>query len=352
MSDVSKSRCFVTYETRFSGRLNATPGLAVLIASLGKHMPDIPLLILHTEPCDNLKEFAAQFGPPCEFRRVDQDKYRSWYGKPNAILTALDLGYDRVCWVDTDVIFTRDCTNMLFPKEKSILRITQEASTPHCVPERHVAIFGSHPVVPLGTSVSSAIICATRWHRKVLELWSDVMRDKGPSLEMRWDLFHGDQEYLETVLMNVGDEKVQIHPLINNIEHLHCIRGQFRAFLKLLFMPKSPIVHCSPYKSWWPLDRPFEHGVRGFLDCTPYTIEARRFREFISRLDGCAFLDWLRPSTARSKICLCLPPWTLVSPLIWYLIFAKLFGESYAPAEAERRIASALEAERYAVQQA
>lgn len=351
MNSASKSRCFVTYETRFSGRLNASPGLAVLIASLGKQMPDIPLLILHTEPCEKLKEFAAKFGPPCKFRRVDNNFYHSWYGKPSAILSALDLGYDRVCWVDADVVFTRNCTEMLFPEEESVLRISQEASTLHCVPERHVAIFGSDPISPLGTSVSSAIICATSEHRKILETWNDVMRQNWNLVKMRNDLFHDDQEFLEAVLMADGINNVKIYPILNNVEHFHCIRGRMRMLLRVILRNNFPIVHCSPYKSWWPLNRPFEHGARSFLDCTPYTIEARRLRNIIKRLDGCAFHDWLHPSTVRSKICLCLPPWTLVSPLIWYLIFAKLFRESYAPAESERRIAAALEAERCAVPQ-
>lgn len=352
MNDASKSKCFVTYETRFRGRLNATAGLAVLIASLGKHMPNIPLFILHTKPCDHLKYFADEFGPPCVFEKVRETEYYSWFGKPNAILSMLDLGYDRVCWLDADILFTRDCSGMLFPQESFVLRTTQAPNTPRCVPERHVALFGKGAPFDLDTSISSGVVSITPHHRELIEKWSYLMRNNLNFVNENNALFIGDQEFLEAAIMNMNRGEAVIRPILNDVDHLTCDRSiGIRKSLRLMFSSPPPIVHSTPYKAWWPLNRPFAHGVRSFLDCTPYTIEARRYGHAIRNLGNHVFIEWMSPSTFRSRICLSLPPWTFASPLFWYFVSSKLFSESYEPPEAERQLAMALEAERSGVPQ-
>lgn len=294
-------KCFVTYETRFGGRLDATAGLAVLIASLGKHMPDIPLFVFHTKPCDHLKKFANKHGPTCVFKQVDDVKYVSWYGKPNAILTAFDSGYERVCWLDADMVFTRDCTEMLFPIESAVLRTAQIPNALNCIPERHAALFGAEPSFSLDTSIGSAVVSVSQRHRTIIEKWSKTMEEKTDIINQNRYLFGGDQEVLEAVIMNTRDINLFISTIKNDIEHLHCSRGGIRKLLRVIFAEIPPIVHASPYKPWWPLDRSFEHWARAFLECIPYTIEARRYRNALNQLDGHAFAYWLSVYTVRSE---------------------------------------------------
>ena len=338
-------RCLVTYETRFSGRLNAAAGLAVLIASLGEHMPDVPLVILHTKPCENVKKFAKKFGPQCIFKEVCESEYRRWYSKPNAISLMLNEGYERVCWIDSDILIAKNCEEILFPSNDDVVRTAQSVNGPPCNPERHRLFFGCAPKFDPGVSISSSIVSVTKNHRSIIELWQKLIVNGKNIIEKNSEILFGDQEILETAIMNISDNNIVFSPILDEVEHLICsksigIRGSTRSILR----KPPPLIHAPFYKPWWPLDRAYEYGSRAYLDSVPYTVEARRFTQKIKQIDEVPFLDWLSPSTFRSKICLWLPPWKSASPLLWYLVLEKFRRESYVPSESERRIALSLEA--------
>lgn len=253
-------------------------------------------------------------------------------------------GFERVCWIDSDILLTQESRALLFPESPNILVTAYEYDHQPSVPDRHELIFKGPPRKNLTRQINSCIISASPRHDDIIEdfkwLVDKYAMHKSESMKR---LFKGDQEFFELSIMHCSATEVQVNLLRNFKDIVHCRRSiGIRGALKLFRRGVPPVLHAIDYKPWWPLNRPHWYAPRSLLDCYPYTVEARSYRSVLDDLDYNMFRDWLELSTPRSRFCHALPPWTKNSALLWFYLLHKVAPESIDPPDAELETALAL----------
>lgn len=201
-------------------RFIEAPGVKVLLASLHRHAPNVPVLCYLGQP------FIDRYGP--SLRRIHPGAQllpyegpSSWACKPAVLRSALaTVGDDvRVLWVDCDIAVSGPLDSLLaFPSD---VIITAEESNPN--PNRQVQArqraLGLAEGTPRETTISSAVAGVCRQHEPLLAEWGRLVSTDLFAQQQRlpWNqrLLPGDQEVWEAVLCSAPHRDKPVHLLRN-----------------------------------------------------------------------------------------------------------------------------------------
>ena len=199
-------------------------GLRLLVASLARHAPDVPVVAyvpaaLLADVDDSLQKLHPHSST------VPFDTDAGWGCKPTVMLHALDAQRDpagRVLWIDTDILAVDGLERLAaVPAETLILAEESNPNDNRKIGDRQRAL-GLEPGDPRVTTLSSCVVGATAAHRPLLEAWeagvaTDIFRE---SQAKPWGerLLPGDQEVLEAVACSATFRDTPLHVLRNHNE--------------------------------------------------------------------------------------------------------------------------------------
>ncbi|HKT73989.1 MAG TPA: hypothetical protein VJQ47_13950 [Steroidobacteraceae bacterium] len=292
----------------FDDRTTDIIGLKLLICSLNRYMPDVPVRLFCPVADGAFADWLADY-PRVSLCADPQMKGMGWNVKPLLLQRLLDEGHDSVVWMDSDIIVTGDYRSLLPPGDELV--VTQEAAlTPYGVRQRTLG--WQLPLARTLLGVNTCLIRAQPAHRRVIQAWqeklqhADYQAAQQLPFERRPPHMMTDQDVLlallgsrdfsniEVCILRAGAAIIQQsgipgYPPAQRIAHL--IRG----------MP--PLVHSQSFKPWrFPtvpslLTQPRAFFVCLYLETSPYTHYARQYRGQIQDFPSC-----LKTRTAWGRV--------------------------------------------------
>ena len=286
------------------------PGVRLLVASLARHSPDIPVELFYPPADSAFKAWLARF-PQVSLNKFRlTEPWRGWNVKPEALLTLLAAGFDDVLWVDTDIVVARDVGGIFADLSIDTMVVAEEAlcSSHYDGDAMRARLWGLDVGRALRFQLNGGVVGVTSRHVGLVERWRDVLNSPEylEAQKLRWDLrprhFMADQEVLTALLCSSEFSKIPLRYLTRGRDIVQyfgsaCYTLRERATNVLRGPPV--FIHSQGHKAWTPLPRP--DGIKTSLlnlyqRMSPYVGEARKYR------DELPDPSWLKPSTTGDRI--------------------------------------------------
>ncbi|MEX0885116.1 MAG: hypothetical protein WD009_01635 [Phycisphaeraceae bacterium] len=293
-------------------RDDAKVGLALLVASLQRCSGSADIVVSGT-PCSDLPHDEHASARVLQFQGPDL-RGRSWNVKPTMLLDLLDRGYERVAWIDADVMVTGDVAAFF-----------------NAVPADHIVVAEEYPWAwqaagatrtrrwglavgrSLHVTTNSCVVAVTRDHRPLLQIWEQMLGAPAyvaAQAQLVYDRpvhMVGDQDVLMALLGSDTYGGIPLRFLQNGrdiIQHFGPSSFRVRDRLNASGGRLALFVHAQAGQPWrfaYPI-RPW--SLRAYYDrvnaeLSPYTWLARRHAEMI---EGVSSHDWLTPRTIPAKL--------------------------------------------------
>lgn len=293
----------------YEDRKSAEPGVRLLVASLARHSPQIPLVLCYPPADAAFRAWVARF-PNVRFAPEALPDGLGWDVKPRLLLRLLRQGHDDVVWIDSDIILTRDFAPVFAGLDRETLGVAEEALW-----GRDYADFRALRArawnFPVGRvlpfCLNTGVIRVTGAHEALLRDWDALMRSpeylaaqKLPLTERPVHLV-GDQDALTAMLCGEAHAGVPLRLLrrgreILQIFGLKCFTVRER--LQALRHGAPAFIHAQQFKPW----RVYA-GMSGarkvYLDTSPYTMAAGRYRDELGENAA-----WLAPRSRWGRLLL------------------------------------------------
>ena len=97
----------------------------------------LPWFIENFERYNDTKLIIADFGimnyPDGDYTYIDmsRNKAQGWFKKPSTLISVAELGYDKVCWIDTDCQILDDISDIFSYSERDKLGMVEDLSLIH-----------------------------------------------------------------------------------------------------------------------------------------------------------------------------------------------------------------------------
>lgn len=291
-------------------RASCEPALRILVASLARHCPGLPVLLFCPNATQAFARWLAPFDQcllnPC---RLDGE-WTKYDIKPLALLAALRFGASAALWIDSDILVARDFRPIFAGAPAEVVGVAEEALGGHGDPDGLRARLWGMPVGrALPYTANTCVVRVSHAHRELLETWHALLRDDAyraaqdrPWYEREVHLA-GDQDAFTALLasgrfaafpirwVRRGRDIVQFfgpygYTVRERIGHL--VRG----------MPC--FVHSQGFSPWWPPSAPARGWSARFAHLydalSPYTVLARGYADVLEDP------SWLRPPTRASRL--------------------------------------------------
>jgi hypothetical protein len=283
----------------YEDRKTALIGLKLLVLSLARHCPDLPLHVYCPQPGVAFEEWAGRQPNVC-LLNPPSGIIGGWDVKPNLLLHRLNAGFDEVLWLDTDLVLTRDLRDSFGQMTEQTFVATEEHRwvTGHGTTERTERLG-----LPVGrllpNTICSCVLRITSFHRPLLEQWhtalqrADYRKTQGQPFDERDWALGSDQDVLSGLLGSTRFASVPLRLLRSGREIAHCFCRQgyaVRDRLRNLLTGLPPLVHAQGPKPW---ELP---GVL-FAELSPYCSASLPFASQLSEP-----APWLRPRTLLARI--------------------------------------------------
>lgn len=287
------------------------PALKLLLLSLSRHAPEIEANVFY--PTAN-EQFLCWI-KRCPQVRLQSGRLTNGYGwniKPEAIMHMLDLGFDEVIWIDSDIIVNRDVTHVFHALDSNVFVATEDALGDERDDSnaRRARLWGFKVgrILPFG--LNSGVLRVSKTHYDLMARWWQLLQsDTYQHVQRRaWRQrpvhMLGDQDVLTALLTSIEFSAIPIHILRNgkDILQFNGIYGYTvpERMGNLLGGPPA-FIHSFGGKPWsdqWRLqasDDWREYIKKVYLDTSPYTLLATQFRHEL----GCD-TEWMNPHYALS----------------------------------------------------
>jgi hypothetical protein len=283
----------------FEDRTRDTIGLKLLVASLARHVPGVPLRITCPVADDDLRSWLSSQ----DLVSLDESKEllgKGWDAKPSLLLLHLDRGEDEVIWMDSDIVVTRDFRPLL--RDRTSLVVAQEKSLQNPGKEGRERTLGWHlaPGRSLSYGINSCFVRVTPAHRPLLVAWRALLArpeyQAARSLDFPERPAHllGDQDVLMALLgsRDFGDLALQVLRSGRDIiQHFEPQGYGPVERLANLFLGLPPLVHSQGHKPWSfasvPDIRDPSFGAYFCVENGPYATCARHYAAAIGGLPAC-----------------------------------------------------------------
>jgi hypothetical protein len=276
-------------------RAKFEPAVRLLVMSLAKHSPAVPVYLVFPQATHNFRRWLANF------QRVTLSTHRveltgSFNVKPQAMLHLMEKGHDEVLWIDSDIVIGRDIVSLLAEVPPDTVVVTEES------------LWGWHDdtdawrargwgfevgrVLPF--ALNAGVVRATRLHEPLLRRWAQLIESRKYQEVQQLDWrsrpphMHGDSEVWTALLSSAEFAHIPLKILTRGQdiiqyfgpygftvwERLSCLFGQSPAFIHSLG-PSKPWI-----REWRSVAA---NGIKEYLeavylDLSPYTLAATEYR--------------------------------------------------------------------------
>lgn len=282
----------------YEDRPSALVGLKLLLLSLARHSPGLPVRLYCPVSDDNFRAW-VKGQPNVELRAPPPDCLAGWDVKPTLILELFDEGHDEVVWMDTDLIITRDLRQIIgeLPEDVFVAAEEHPWALGNGSPRRTEHL-GLQVARIFPRTFNAGILRVTRYHRPLLEHWNVLLREpeyrKSQSLpfEQRLWYFGCDQDLLTGLLGSTLFEHIPVRLLSAGPEIAHCFCNRGYTVgnrLGNLFRGLPPLVHGQGPKPW-------ELTDVLFAELSPYCAAALPYAEQLDEPTS-----WMRPRSGWGR---------------------------------------------------
>jgi len=285
---------FVLYEDR----PEAEVGLRLAICSLARHAPNSPIVCHKPWISKGFDEWAKKFDQLIIVTERPKDA-QGWNSKPNALIPVLENGGEEAIWIDSDMLVTRDPRLLFRGVSRDTIGVTEEPFLVACPNAAEQAMaWGWPPGRKLKTLINSSVVRVTGTHLPLLKRWREALMDpvyreyqKMP-FDCRPRHMMSDQDVLFSLLGTREYAEIPLKILYDGTDVLHCGGALGYSFWRRLgdaFKPVPTFLHAIAGKPWWIFHPKYKechtaytvYYRRMLQEISPYTIEARFYRELI-----------------------------------------------------------------------
>jgi len=292
-------------------RLSCEPSVRLLLMSLHRHCGNQKIELFYPPADKTFRSWLEQF-PAVNLNATPVPGAWGWNVKPQAILTLFARGYDDVLWIDSDILITRSFEKDFRGLPPTIMVLTEEAlygahEDPNGLRAR---LWGLRVGRSLPFTANTAVLRATTIHINLLRRWISFLEDAEYREAQRKDWFerpahlYGDQDVLTALLASeeYADVPVKFLRRGKNIIHFFgpCGYTVSERFYNVVYgMP--PFIHSQVVKPWLKDDAGELTGWRQpfnslYLQLSPYTISARKYRRRVSDA------GWMNATSLLGKV--------------------------------------------------
>ena len=267
------------------------PAVKLLIVSLCAESPETTINLFYPPAGP---EFAAWLSKYPQ-ARLNSDCLMGglgWNVKPKVIMHLLDKGFDEVIWIDSDVLVTGNLRSLFAGLDEKTFVATEhtlaeERDDSH---SRRALLWGFLAGRVLPFALNSGVIRVTRDHYHLMERWWDLLQSddyqRYQKLDWRQRPVHmlGDQDVMTALLTSREFSDIPIRILYRggHIIQFDGIWGYGVPERVINLFGHGPIfIHASASKPWaarWDSKGLREYIKMVYLDLSPYTISALRYR--------------------------------------------------------------------------
>ncbi|MCE4225059.1 nucleotide-diphospho-sugar transferase [Methylobacterium sp. C25] len=306
-------------------RKTSETSLKLLLLSLTKHCRDIPVRLSYPAADAAFRKWLLHC-PQVALSGAAAGRSGGWNAKPRALLDLLGEGYGEVVWLDSDIIVTQDFRKHFGALDSETLVLTEEAlfgayRDPDAMRARlwGLAVGRSFPFV-----ANTAVVRVTAHHIPLLLAWEGLLDDASyqTAQEQPWDArpthLFGDQDVISALLTSMQFMDVPVKFLMRGadiIQYFGLSGYTCSERLRHIFRGPPAFIHSQVFKPW----TKFKHPRRSenfrdlvdtlYLDLSPYTLAARRYRPLLLAQD-----HWMEPHSRLARLMRILGLW--YSPLV------------------------------------
>jgi hypothetical protein len=290
-----------TYEDRLPDLI----GVKLLVSSLARHLPTVPVHVACPAPGSELETW-LRGRPNVTLDMTRDESLAGWNAKAGLLLRLIDAGHREVIWIDADVIVADDF-RALVPRDTSLI-VTEELCRNGPKENRlRTAGWGWEVARALPHLVNSALMRVTPAHRELLSAWVGCLQTaayrEAQRLPFERRPIHmiGDQDVLGGLLGSRQFAHLPVKFLARGRDIIHDIRGGYAPAHRIanLFRSMPPLVHAQGAKPWrYPevprlLREPGRYYRFTQVEGSPYPYVAREHRGELAEFP--AFLEVRSP---------------------------------------------------------
>ena len=286
-------------------RVNEEAGLRLAILSIVRHHPQALVFVYRPEPSQAFSAWIKRFtNVTLESQRPGEGK--EWNCKPDALLLTLDSGFEEVVWLDSDVILSRPCSELISNVDRDVVVAAEEmCSSLHQGSRVRTQGWGLAVGREFSITINSCFLKVTPAHKTLLLHWKKLLSspaylaEQEKVFQRRAIHMGSDQDVLNALLGSCEYDHVPVRLLRDGRDVVHA--GGALSFpvnrrLAALFRPIPPILHCAGAKPWLA----FTHYrksrallwryLRLSLELCPYFAEAQKYRSEVDA--GVAWMEY------------------------------------------------------------
>jgi len=291
-------------------RPEAMVGLKLLILSLQRHCPDLPVLVSTGQPTAPWRDWLDR-QPNAQLLASPPSNAKGWNIKPSLLLHLLDLGHDEVIWLDSDLILSQDLRPLIGNASPETIIVTQEQYW-GLYPGGTIRtrLWGFPVGRGLPCTINSCVVRVTAAHRDLLLTWQELLAEAAYAQAQQIHPMHlrpihmqGDQDVLTALLGAKPFSDCPVVFLKRGREIVQSI-GPAGYTLGERFQNVGRglpcLIHCVEPKPW-ALRSPSgcqqrlkAYYERSYLDLCPYVWVARQYQDQLDEdLPGLQAQTWV-----------------------------------------------------------
>lgn len=296
-------------------RKGAEIGLKLLVLSVARHSPGVPLHLHRPHPLPEFVAWLRRF-PQVRLFPDPLPGASDWNTKPHALLPALAGDDDVAVWLDSDLMLAGDPRPWFAGLGPGEIGLAEE---PASHPDPGMALrtrgWGFTPGPDRGITINSCVIRVTPRHRRLLERWKECMaRDdyrawQARPVGERPPAMKSDQDVLNALLGAEEFQDLRVRLLRSGREVVHC--GGALAYglaerVAGLAGPHPLFLHAISVKPWMILNPGQALAGRMWWwrrlnqELSPYVAHARRYRDAVD--EPTRWMDWRTPTGTALRL--------------------------------------------------
>jgi hypothetical protein len=282
----------------FEDRETDVIGLKLLVCSLNRHLPGIPIHITCPVADGGFQTWLRRY-PQVTLDICPELRSRGWDAKPPLLMNLLDAGHKSVVWMDSDVIVTRDFRALIVGSDTLVVAEEPRLNA-YAVRQRTLGWGWKFERSLPG--VNTCVVRVTSAHRDLLAEWHaclsqpDYQAARMLPFQQRMPHVLGDQDVLSGLLCSAQFAHLDVFVMPCGeavLQHFRADGYPPRQRIAHWLHGMPPLIHCQGLKPWrfpsvpsliWE-PRKFFHNL--YLEGSPYSYYARQYDAEIGGLPEC-----------------------------------------------------------------